>query len=183
MKKVLLLLAMLSYVGTVVPAALAAQDNEDETESSETAGAVKKGVEAIKGKAAEAEGEGEEVPDQLEDPNREVRIQIAMHADKASLQQQIARGADVNFVDKFGETPLILALRWHSDSDIVKALLELGADPYLVTRSSFGHVVASFAQQVEANGSPEIQKVWRDWQKAQAAKEAAARMVVPSVAQ
>jgi ankyrin repeat protein len=63
----------------------------------------------------------------------------------------LSLGADANYVDPFGMTPLLwAAISDYGHSEIVKALLAAGADPYV--RDKDGATALSLAKKYEVQG-------------------------------
>jgi hypothetical protein len=101
MKKLLLLLALLSYVTTGVPAALAAQENEDEIESSEIVGAADEKMYAA------------------------FQDLVQAGADKAVLQKLVDQGVDMTSARV---TSLLRRVIDFNLPEMFITLLDLGAD-------------------------------------------------------
>lgn len=99
--------------------------------------------------------QAEDGPDQYYFNHDEAVIMATRKNLPAILNQLIAAGADVNIIDPFGETPLMLAVK-HNSLEMVEALIRAGANLDTVSTSNLDLGCTALHYAVEYDASPSI---------------------------
>ncbi len=82
-------------------------------------------------------------------------MQVCKFSDKmAEIKELVKKGADVNEVDNLGNTPLIYAVKYNSNPEVTKFLIEQGAEDNVVKSKDYGHIPLIYAS--EHTPKPEI---------------------------